>query len=65
MDTGQWEVKFSIFPSILGISLIAWVIILKQLLTSGSWMLVNIPLNFVSSNIHIYFFLKHLNGPES
>ena len=38
----------------LGISIITWVIILKQLFTSGLWILVNIPLDFVSGNIHQY-----------
>ena len=38
----------------LGISIITWVIILKQLFASGSWTLVNIPLDFVSGNIHQY-----------
>ena len=38
----------------LGISIITWVIILKQLFASGSWILVNIPLDFVSGNIHQY-----------
>ena len=30
----------------LGFSIITWVIILKQLFASGSWILVNIPLDF-------------------
>ena len=38
----------------LGISIITWVIILKQLFASGSWILVNIPLDLVSGNIHQY-----------
>ena len=31
-----------------------WVIILKQLFASGSWILVNISLDLVSENIHQY-----------
>ena len=38
----------------LGIAIITWVIILKQLFASGSWILVNITLDFVSGNIHQY-----------
>ena len=38
----------------LGISIITWVIILKQLFASGSWILLNIPFDFVSGNIHQY-----------
>ena len=46
----------NIFGSIfcLNIAIITWVIILKQLFASGSWILVNIPLDFVSGNIHHY-----------
>jgi hypothetical protein len=56
IDAWQWQIKFNIFRSILclGISIITWVIILKQLFASGSWILVNIPLDFVSGNIHQY-----------
>ena len=38
----------------LGISIITWVIILEQLFASGSWILVNIPLDFTSGNIQQY-----------
>ena len=46
-----WNLTFLCF---IGISIITWVIILKQLFASGSWILVNIPLDFVSGNIHQY-----------
>jgi len=56
IDAWQWQIKFNIFRSslCLGISIITWVIILKQLFASGSWILVNIPLDFLSGNIHQY-----------
>ena len=47
----QIVVKFNL-SLFIGISVITWVIILKQLFASGSWILVNIHLDFVSGNIH-------------
>ena len=51
----------------LGFSIITWVIILKQLFASGSWILVNIPLDFGEWLLNIpmsdQFYLAGLHYP--
>jgi len=50
----HWRFSFFGRSFCLGISIITWVIILKQLFASGAWILVDIPLDFVSGNIYQY-----------